>query len=87
MEKTIYTREYDAVVQLLRAARKTVGVTQVELAERLGLTQSLVSKMERGDRRLDIIEVRTICLAIGISFPEFVTQLERSLGKRRQDRA
>ncbi len=38
MEKTIYTREYDAVVRLLRAARKTAGVTQVELAERLGTT-------------------------------------------------
>ena len=82
MEKTIYSHEYDAVVQLLRAARKTAGVTQVELAERLGLTQSLLSKMERGDRRLDIIEVRTICRAIGISFPEFVTQLERKLAKR-----
>ena len=82
MEKTIYTREYDAVVRLLRAARKTAGITQIELAERLSLTQSLVSKMERGDRRLDIIEVRTICRAIGISFPEFVTQLERKLARR-----
>ncbi len=82
MEKTIYTREYDAVVRLLRAARKTAGITQIELAERLGLTQSLVSKMERGDRRLDIIEVRTICRAIGISFLEFVTQLERQLTRR-----
>ena len=82
MEKTIYSSEYDAVVRLLRAARKTARITQVELAERLGLTQSLVSKMERGDRRLDIIEVRTMCRAIGISFPEFVNQLERKLSKR-----
>jgi len=82
MEKTIYTREYDAVLRQLRETRKKAGVTQVELANRLKLTQSVVSKIERGDRRLDVIELRTFCLAIGISLSDFVTQLERKLARR-----
>lgn len=79
MEKSIYSRDYDAVLRQLRELRKAAGVTQVELADRLGMTQSLVSKIERGDRRLDIIELRTICSAIGVSLVEFVTKLETKL--------
>ena len=41
MEKSIYTREYAVVLRLLQEARKDAGVTQVQLAEKLGLTQSL----------------------------------------------
>ena len=84
MEKTIYTREYEAIVRQLRESRKKAGITQVELAERLGLTQSMVSKIERGDRRLDIIELRTACHAIGISLMDFVVSLEKKLGNRRR---
>lgn len=80
MEKSIYTRDYEAVVRQFRELRKKAGVTQVELAKRLGLTQSMVSKIERGDRRLDVIELRTACLAIGISLADFVTRLEKKLG-------
>lgn len=82
MEKTIYTREYDAVLRQLRESRKKAGITQVDLANRLKLTQSVVSKIERGDRRLDVIELRTFCLAIGITLLDFVTQLERKLTRR-----
>jgi len=82
MEKSIYSRDYDAVLRQLRELRKAAGVTQVELADRLGMTQSLVSKIERGDRRLDIIELRTICGAIGVSLVEFVTKLETKLTRR-----
>jgi transcriptional regulator with XRE-family HTH domain len=83
MEKTIYTREYEAVVRQLRESRKKARVTQIQLAERLGLTQSMVSKIERGDRRLDIIELRTACHAIGISLTDFVAALEKKLATRR----
>ena len=82
MEKTIYTREYAAVLRLLKKAREDSGVTQVELAERLGQTQSFVSKIERGDRRLDIVQIRTILREFGVSLPQFVAQLEEALTKR-----
>ena len=82
MEKTIYSREYSVVLRLLRAARDRAGITQVELAEKLGLTQSFVSKMERGDRRIDIVQLRTICGIYGLKLSEFVQRFEKELGTR-----
>lgn len=82
LEKTIYTREYAAVLRLLRTARETAGITQVDLAKQLGQTQSFVSKIERGDRRLDIIQLRTILRNFDLTLPRFVDQLESELSRR-----
>lgn len=82
MEKTIHTSEYAILLDLLREIRRTAGVTQVELAERLGKSQSFVSKVEVGETRLDVIQLRTICQAIDSSLPEFVEKLEERLAKR-----
>jgi len=79
MDKTIFTREYRVVVRLLRTARLEAGLTQVDLAGKLGITQSLLSKMERGDRRVDVIELRSLCAAMGLELPDFVRRLEREL--------
>jgi transcriptional regulator with XRE-family HTH domain len=64
---------------LLRQVRAEAGLRQADLAQRLGQPQSFVSKYESGERRLDVLELRTICLAIGISLEEFAARLERSL--------
>ena len=79
MEKSIFTKEYVLFLNNLRVARKTAGLTQEELAERLKQTQSFVSKCERGERRIDIVELRAFCQAIGISFSDFVQQLETAI--------
>jgi transcriptional regulator with XRE-family HTH domain len=47
-------------------ARKNAGLTQVGLAERLGRPQSFVSKYERGERKLDVIEFCEVCRALKI---------------------
>ena len=83
MEKSIYTREYGVVLKLLHEMREAAGMTQTELAERLGHSQSFVTKFERGDRRLDIIQVRTICQLLGTDLASFVAELERRLPKSR----
>lgn len=80
MEKSIYTREYTALIRLVKQARQDAGVTQVQLAKKLRLTQSLYSKMERGECRMDMIQVRKICRILGLSLPQFVERLERELG-------
>lgn len=82
MEKTIYTREYRVVLRLLREARRASGLTQVDLANKLAITQSLLSKMERGDRRIDVVELRALCTAIGLDLVDFVRRLERELRAR-----
>jgi transcriptional regulator with XRE-family HTH domain len=79
MDKSIHTREYKALLALLREARQAAGVTQVELAKRLGQSQSFVSKMEIGERRLDLIQLRTVCHILGTTLPAFVAKLEARL--------
>ncbi|MBY0460311.1 MAG: helix-turn-helix transcriptional regulator [Gemmataceae bacterium] len=81
MEKSIHTREYAILLELLREAREEAGLTQVELAERLGQSQSFVSKAEVGERRLDLIQLRTICLALGATLLDFVAKLEERLSR------
>lgn len=66
---------------LLKRIRQDKEIRQVELAERLGVPQSFVSKYETGDRRLDILELRQICNAVGISLEEFIQKLEDSLNE------
>lgn len=83
MEKSIYTREYEVLLRLLREARERAGVTQIELAEKLRQTQSFVSKVERGDRRLDLVQLRSILAALGVRLPEFVSAFERELERGR----
>ena len=58
--KTIYSTEYKAVLRKLKKARKKLGLTQVEIAKRLDKPQSFVSKIENGERRLDIIELKHV---------------------------
>jgi len=80
--KTIYDTTYQVLVDCLRAARQQANVTQVDLAQQLGTDQSYVSKYERAERRLDVIEVRTICHSLGITLPEFISSFEKALKKK-----
>jgi transcriptional regulator with XRE-family HTH domain len=82
MEKSIFTPEYLQFLGQLRMARKTAGMTQEQVAARLRQTQSFVSKCERGERRIDVIELRAYCRAIGISLIDFIEQLESIIESR-----
>ena len=72
MEKTIYSNAYTEFLTQLRTTRLRKGVTQTELARRLRVTQSFVSKCERGERRIDIAEAQLFCEALGVDFVAFV---------------
>lgn len=82
MEKSIHTRQYGTVLRLLRQAREDACITQVQLAKALRKSQSFVSKVERGETRLDIIQLRTILIALGLTLPEFSSRLEKELAKK-----
>ena len=84
MEKTIYTDEYAILLALLRDTRHAAGMTQVELAQSIQQSQSYVSKIEKGDRRLDVIQLRTICQAMKTTLPDFIDRLEEQLGKKKR---
>lgn len=53
-----YGAEYKALAKRLRDAREESGLTQVEVARKLGKPQSFVSKCESGERRIDVVELR-----------------------------
>lgn len=76
MEKSIYSSEYDHFLRLLKAERIACGMTQIELAKKLASTQTLVSKCERGERRLDIVELRHWCVALGTSLEAFSARFD-----------
>ncbi len=65
MPKSVFTDAYVSVTELLRELRLQRGMTQVELAQRLGKPQQFVSKFERGDRRLDVVEFYAVVRAVG----------------------
>ena len=62
----------DRLVALLRQVRLDAALTQLEVAEKIGQTQSYVSKYENGEQRLDLIELEAVCTAVGIPLTEFV---------------
>lgn len=55
------------------------GLTQIDLARKIGETQTFVSKCERGERRVDVVELHTFCRAFGVSLVRFVDTLERRI--------
>jgi len=57
-----YREQYDAFLKKLRQARLDAGLTQEEVARRLGKPQSFVSKCESGERRVDVIELTRFAL-------------------------
>ena len=79
MNKSIHTQHQECLRSLLRQARRQAGLRQVDLAKRLGQPQSFVSKYETGERRLDVLELRQVCSALGIGLTDFVRRLEESL--------
>lgn len=61
---------------LLQRVRTEAGLRQEDLAEKLGQPQSFVSRCESGERRVDVMELREICEALGTTLAEFVRRLE-----------
>ena len=66
MKRTIYSKENQHFLDLMIQARVKMGVTQAELAKRLEKPQSFVSKYEKGERRLDVIEFVTVCKTLKV---------------------
>ena len=64
--KSVFSKKYDRFLNLLIRGRQVKGLTQAQLAKKLRRHQSFISKYERGERRLDVIEFLEVADAIGI---------------------
>jgi len=58
MPKTIYSKEHRKLVEKLKKARKEAGLDQEAVAKLLRVSQSYISKMEAGQRRIDVVQLR-----------------------------
>jgi transcriptional regulator with XRE-family HTH domain len=74
--KSVYTEEYNWFRKMLIAARKSANLTQAELSIKLQRPQSYVSKYERGERRLDLIEFLELAEVLKIDPVVFIQQLK-----------
>jgi transcriptional regulator with XRE-family HTH domain len=76
----IEAEHYRVVGACLAAARRRANVTQDELAARLGKPQSTVSEIERGQRRVDVVELLVIARALGADPLDLFAEITRSAG-------
>jgi len=72
--------EYVRLVDALIAERKSRGATQADVAQRMGTTQSFVSKYERREVLLDVLDYVRYCLAIGANPAEMLAKFDWDMG-------
>ena len=79
MDKSIYTREYEVLLELLREQREKAGLTQGDLAEKIDENQVYVSRYERGESRVDVVQLRSLLQAMGVGLVPFIRRFEGRL--------
>jgi len=75
--KTIFTAAHDRFIHVLRETREAAGLTQIEAAKLLGCRQTFISKIECGERRVDVIEFLEICRAYRVDSGKLLKKIAR----------
>lgn len=81
VKKSLFKKEYKVLLDQLYRLRMGSGLRQSDLAEKLRVPQSFISKIESGERRIDLIELRETCKALGSNLEEFIHEFEKALKK------
>lgn len=74
--KSVFSDQYSLMLKALVSARKACGLTQTELAEQLQKPQSFVSKYERGERRIDVVELIEIARHLDLDPHLIIDEIE-----------
>lgn len=74
-----WTTQEDALLKLLKEIRKESGLSGPVIQKQLNRPNSYISKVESGEKRLDVLELHDLCSAYGISIADFATRLESVL--------
>jgi transcriptional regulator with XRE-family HTH domain len=75
--KTLRSARHKALIELLVAKREASGLTQADLAEKLGEYQSFVARLESGQRRVDVVELLKIAEVLGFDPARMIGMLQR----------
>lgn len=79
MPSSLHSHQYQIFRSLLVTAREGAGLTQVQIAEKLGKPQSFISKYERGERRIDFSEFVELADVLSIDITAFVNAYRSAL--------
>jgi transcriptional regulator with XRE-family HTH domain len=79
VKKSLYKKENEIFVQVFTELRNKKGLLQTDLAKKLNVHQSFISKIETGQRRVDIIELREICRHLNTNIVDFCKAFERKI--------
>lgn len=79
MDKKDIKKQQLALTKTLYSLRMGAGLKQTDLAEVLDVPQSFVSKIETGERRLDLVELKAVVQAMGATLTEFVVEFEKNI--------
>ena len=79
MPSSLHSHQYQIFRSLLVTAREASGLTQVQIAEKLGKPQSFISKYERGERRLDFSEFIELADVLRIDTNAFIDTYRSAL--------
>lgn len=82
MPKTIFGGGYPHFVAVLTEARHKSGLTQAELADRVGRDQTFISIIERGQRRVDVLEFVALAQAMGADPVRLFAEVFRRLPEK-----
>jgi transcriptional regulator with XRE-family HTH domain len=85
MPKTIFTGANQVIVEVLRRAREEAGLTQDELASRIGRDQSHISLIEGSQRRLDLVEFIRFARALGRNPVDLFAEVSRAVERSGDD--
>ena len=58
MSNSLYTKEYKAIIEKLKKARRDAGLDQIDVAKKLNRTQSYISKIESGQRKVEVLQLK-----------------------------
>lgn len=84
---SVHRPEHSVLVGLLRELRLKAGLTQVAVAEKLGVSQTGVSDVEIGERGIDFLLVRDMCRLYGVTMDEFLAELDKRLVEKKLEPA
>ena len=80
MARATHNPRYKRLIEALADARRRAGLTQTQLAEKLGSRQQFVSKYEAGERRLDIVEFADIARVLALDVASLIDAMPNSSG-------
>lgn len=78
---SIHDTRYQSVIKLIISARKDKNFSQIEIAEKLGFSQSDISKIERMERRIDVIELLDLINLIADDDTEYFDKLWKKINE------